>query len=99
MGPCLECYRRFRKRLHGAVVADLERMLGNGRDQPFQNFRYGLVLRFAQIRSNKRIQLMKACLHSTFELLFVLLDLVSGLKYILLKAHFDLLFHIYNRIF
>ena len=39
MGPCLECYRRFCKRLHGAAVADLERMLGNGRDQPFQNIR------------------------------------------------------------
>ena len=31
--------RRFCKRLHGAAVADLERMLGNGRNQPFQNFR------------------------------------------------------------
>ena len=39
MGLCLECCRRFCKRLHGAAVADLERMLGNGRDQPFQNFR------------------------------------------------------------
>ena len=39
MGPRLECCRRSCKRLHGAAVADLERMLGNGRNQPFQNFR------------------------------------------------------------
>ncbi len=39
MGLCLDYCRRFCKRLHGAIVANLERVLGNGRDQPFQNFR------------------------------------------------------------
>ena len=39
MGLCLDYCRRFCKRPHRAIVANLERVLGNGRDQPFQNFR------------------------------------------------------------